>query len=145
MEISIGRGLNKILFGMLQKDIENLLGLPSKKYRGEFDDIYWLYNDLKITLKFEKDEEYKLGWIEVKNPNSTLFSKKLISKSTKDVIDFISGKINDEIELNDYDSFESYTFNNNWLEIQSEYGIVTQINFGYLFDNEDNPIYPILE
>jgi len=51
----------------LEDEAISIQGKPDKKYQDEYEDIFILYNSLEITLKFEKEKDYKLGWIETNN------------------------------------------------------------------------------
>ena len=77
MEIKLKEGIDKLKFGMQQKDVIAIYGEPSKKVIDEEKNILFLYNAHKWQLTFYEDEGFKLGYIICSNPNLTLFSKKI--------------------------------------------------------------------
>ena len=58
------------------------------------------------------------------------------------VLAFLQTKIVDKLEVEDYGSFESYTFSDNWLELQFRYGRLDEINLGVKFGHDDKPLWP---
>jgi len=142
MDISIGKGINDFVFGQTENEIISIQGKPNKKYIDEFGDIYIKYNSLEITLKFEKENDYKLGWVETSNIKTKLleFSPWKIKK--EELIPKLSQILSESPEVEDYGSFESVTYNNSWVEFQFEYGKLKQINLGVLFDDQNNPKWP---
>ena len=140
MHIEIGKGLSNTLFGISEKDIINKFGRPDKVYIDEYKDKYLQYYKSQVVYKLESEYNNILGWIEVYNKNAILFGKNFFNMSQKQVIEYITNELNEEPTLDDYSSFESYTFNNNWLELQFTLGKLRNINFGYLFDENDEPI-----
>ena len=73
MKIEPKVGLDDIRFGMTRNEIISLIGNPTKEFEDEFGDLILCYNDRGISLKIEKENESKLGWIEVTNPKVELF------------------------------------------------------------------------
>lgn len=142
MDISIGKGINEFIFGLTESDIIGKQGLPNKKYIDESGDLYIKYNSLETTLKFEKDNDYKLGWVETSNIKTKLleFSPWKIQK--EELIPKLTEILSEPPEVEDYGSFESVTFNNAWLEFQFEYGQLKKINFSVLYDEHNNPKWP---
>jgi hypothetical protein len=142
MEIIVGERIDSVKFGLLENEVVNLFGVPNKKYTDDFGDVNLQYFNRQISLKFEKEQEYRLGWIEVYNKNAKLFNVSPWNKTKTELIEEISSILNENPEIEDYGSFESITFNNSWLELQFEMGKLKCINFGVLFDKNDKPQYP---
>jgi len=142
MEICLGEGIGKLLFGMTEDEISSILGLPNKSYTDDYGDRFIQYFDAQLILKLESEFHYRLGWIEAHNSNATLFGRSLLGCRKQEVIEFISQKLNSEIEIEDLGSFESYTFTEVWLELQFELDRLICISFGVLFDDNDQPLYP---
>jgi hypothetical protein len=142
MEICLGKGVGRLLFGMAEAEISSILGLPDKSYKDDYGDRFIQYFDAQLILKLESEFDYRLGWIEVHNPHVALFGQQLLGCRTQAVIEFISQQIDSEIEIEDFDSFESYTFTEFWLELQFELDRLICINFGVLFNSNDEPLYP---
>ena len=139
MNISIGKGIGEFTFGQTEEEIIVIQGQSNKKYTDEFGDIYVKYNSLEMTFKFEKEHDYKLGWIETSNIKTKLLDFSPWKTQKEILIPKLNEILSDTPEVEDYGSFESVTYNNSWLEFQFEYGNLKQINFGVLFDKQNNP------
>ena len=61
MKVNSKSGIDKLLFGMKQKDVEVLYGKPNKQFKDEDENIIYLYNALKLRLTFYEDEAFRLG------------------------------------------------------------------------------------
>ncbi len=77
MIINLKNGIDKLLFGMKQKDVEAIYGKPNKQFNDEDANIIYLYNDKKLRLTFYADENFRLGYILTRNIESTILNKKL--------------------------------------------------------------------
>lgn len=146
MEIELGRGYGSFLFGMSERQIIDVFGNPDKKYPSEFKEIYYEYHNYQVALKFEDDLGvdigYKrLGLIEVKERNSTIFGRRIWNDAKLDIISFLEKKINSNGIITDYGGFESICFDEYWLELQLELGRLTSINIGVLLDSNEKPIW----
>ena len=142
MDISIGKGIDDFVFGKTESEIIETHGLPNKKYIDEFGDIYFKYNALEITLKFEKEHAYRLGWIETSNIKAKLLDYSPWTIAKQNLIPELTRILSEPPETEDYGSFESVTYNNSWIEFQFEYGKLNQINFGVLLDDNNQPKWP---
>ena len=52
MKLNPKNGINKLLFGMKQKDVEALYGMPSKQFNDDDANIIYVYNTEKMRLTF---------------------------------------------------------------------------------------------
>jgi len=139
MNISIGRGINEIIFGLTENEIIDSQGQPNKKYTDELGDLYIKYNSLETTLKFEKDNDYKLCWIETSNIKAKVLEFSPWKLAKDELIPKLTKLLSEEPEVEDYGSFESVTYNKSWIEFQFEYAQLKQINFGVLLDEHNKP------
>ena len=142
MEISIGKGIGNFVFGLSKNEIKLLLGQPDKEYSDDYEDIFFLYNNIKTSFKFEKENNYKLGWLETSNIETKLLGLNPWLHEKEELVNILSGLLSEKPEIEDYRSFESVTFNNSWLELQFEYNQLKHLNIGVLFDDKDNTIWP---
>ena len=142
MEILPGIGTDIIYFGVSQKEAIKLLGKPDKVYLTDGDCKRIQFNKLQMELSFEPDNNNLLGWLEVHYPNATLFGKKLIGKEKNEVLNFLANKLNDEPVTEDYGSFLSVTYENQWVELQFEFGTLNNINLGVVYNDKDVPQWP---
>jgi hypothetical protein len=139
MEIKLKFGIDKLLFGMKQKDVEALYGKPDAEYTDEEDNIVYVYNALKMRLTFYDEEELRLGYITSINPNLELFGSKLIGRNWSEVKTILESNKLTQFETELADGTENYFFETNWLFVNVDYGTVFKIEIGAIFtDNEDD-------
>jgi hypothetical protein len=100
------------------------------------------YFSLKLVLKIEIDNDSKMGWIEVHN--KSIFFPWCDPWSTKknELLKSLVSKLGEEPEIDDYGHMESYTFAEHWVELQFELGELSCINFGVLYGDDDQPLWP---
>jgi hypothetical protein len=139
MEIKLKFGIDKLLFGMQQKDVEAIYGKPNMQYKDDEENIVYVYNALKMRLTFYEDEELRLGYITSSNENLELFGSKVIGKKWEEVKSLLEQKKLTQFEAEVVDGTENYFFENNWLFVNVDYGIVFKLEIGAIFtDNEDD-------
>lgn len=134
MKLNPKNGINKLLFGMKQKDVEALYGKPSKQFNDDDANIIYVYNTEKMRLTFYEDEAFRLGYIISSNPELTLLDKKVIGKNVEAVKSELPFKT---WEQEDYDSTENHFNESNWLTLQSEYGIIIRVEIGANINDKD--------
>lgn len=145
MEIKPGIGINEIKFGMTESQILSLIGKPSKIILDEEDEDknrVYQYNELKLRLTFYNEYNGKLGYIRVANPKIEINGNPIIGIRIEDV--FKSYELKKESwNKEHYFTFNSYFNECKWTTLNEEYGVVTDIEFGYLFDESgENPVWP---
>jgi hypothetical protein len=139
MEIKLKFGIDKLLFGMKQKDVEALYGMPDSKYTDEEENIVYVYNEQKMRLTFYEEEELRLGYITSTNQNLELFGFKLIGKNWNEVKTILESNKLIQFETEVVDGTENYFFETNWMFVNVDYGSVFKIEIGAIFtDNEDD-------
>ena len=134
MIINLKNGIDKLLFGMKQKDVEQLYGQPSKKFEDEEGNQIYLYYDKKLRLTFYEDESFKLGYIISSNPDITILNHKLIGRNIEDVKSELPFK---SWEIEDFDSTENHFNESNWLILQSEYNEIIHVEIGAIIKDND--------
>ncbi len=142
MNLTIGKGLDSLKFGVTEKEATGLLGAADKTYLTDSGCKRVQYNDAQIELSFEPENDNRFGWVEVYNPDVILLGEKLIGKNEKVVIEFLSSALGTVPEVEDYGSFVSVTYEAEWLELQFEFGRLRSINLGVLYGNDDAPAWP---
>lgn len=141
MRITLGYGFDNIYFGMRQEDVINFLGQPDKQYETDYD-FHFTYFSLRCDLWFLK-EDSRLHWIHCSNPKMKLFDKLIYNNQKDGLISFINSKIDDKLEIDDFGDWESYSYGYHWLTLNFEFDILTNIQFGHFWDEDDNPIWTI--
>ena len=134
MLINLKNGIDKLLFGMKQKDVEALYGKANKQYNDEDGNSICLYNVQKWSLTFYEDEDFRLGYIICSHPEVTILDKKVIGKNVE--------KIKAELPFKswtkeDFDMTENHFNEDNWLILQSEYNDIIRVEIGAIINDKD--------
>ena len=135
MNIFPKKGIDKVLFGMKTKTVENILGKPDKQYTDEDQNTIYLYNNAKLSLTFYEEEDFRLGYMTVSHAKATLFEKLIIGMhvaETKKSITTIQ-----KWEIEDFDSFEHHFNEDNWTILVSEFDEITKIEIGAIIYNDE--------
>ena len=134
MIINLKNGVDKLLFGMKQKDVEALYGKADKQYNDDDGNIICLYNAQKCSLTFYEDEEFRLGYIICSHPEATIFDKQIIGKN----IELIKSELPFKTWTNeDFDTTENHFNESNWLILQSEYNNIIRVEIGAIINDND--------
>ncbi|KIX19956.1 hypothetical protein SY27_15650 [Flavobacterium sp. 316] len=137
MEIKLKFGIDKLLFGMKQKDVEAIYGRPSKQYIDEEENVVYVYDEHKMRLTFYDEEELRLGYITSIHHNLELFGQKIIGQKWKDVKVLFSNNKMTQYETEIVDGTENYFFEDNWIFVNVDYNEVFKIEIGAVFNNSD--------
>jgi hypothetical protein len=142
MEIQIGIGIGDILFGFTEGRVKEILGSEDKLYKTEFGCRRFQFNNKMLELSFEPDNDGLLGWIEVHNPEAILFGHKLLCQSKQKVLEILVTELGQPSEYNDYGSFDTAFYEEQWLELHFQFGRLTNLNIGVLYGKDDEPLWP---
>lgn len=137
MKINPKIGIDKLIFGMLQKDVEALYGKPDKTYKDEEDNVILQYNKQKIRLTFYQDEGFKLGYLVASNPELVLLDKKVIARPVAEVQKELESKGLAKWEKEEFDTFENFFNESNWLILQAEFDEVVKVELGAIINDKD--------
>lgn len=145
MELKPKIGIDSLKFGMTQKDILEVLGIPDRKVFDQDDDEQLLleFNKLKLRLTFYLNEQNRLGYIRTSNPNLTFNGKKIIGSKVDFAKKEIFGGIVDEWEIEEYDFFITHSNEEVWLTLNEEFGEVSVVEVGVTFSDRENYDWPI--
>jgi hypothetical protein len=142
MEIRPGIGVGSFLFGLTEADLVGALGHPDKRYRTDSGALRLQYFGARLEFSIEPENEERLGWIEVHGSEPTLFGRPVVGQPIASVLSFISDSLGERPEREDYGSFESFFFRENWVELQVEFGDVVAVNCGVRYNEADEPLWP---
>jgi len=134
MTVNLKNGIDNLLFGMKQKDVEAILGKPNKQFLDDDKNVIYLYNKEKLRLTFYEDEDFRLGYIITSNPSATVLSHKVIGKNIEEVKNALPIK---DWETEDYDSTINHFNESNWLIFQTEFEEVIRIELGAIINDKD--------
>ena len=135
-------GTESIRFGATEAEAIALLGNPDKTYLTDEGCKRLQFNSLRLELSFEPENENRLGWIEIHDPDSSLGGRNLIGASQDEALAFVTEFLGGDPEIEDFGSFLSASYEGHWVELQCQFGILDCINLGVPFDESDQPIWP---
>lgn len=137
MKINPKNGIEKLLFGMKQNDVIAIYGKPDRNYKDEDDNLIFAYNSLKMRLTFYKDEELKLGYIVASSQDLELFGNTIIGKNISDVKKELAKKEITKFTQEEFDTFENYFNEDNWIILQTEFNEVVKFEIGAIINDKD--------
>lgn len=137
MKINLKQGIDKLLFGMKQKDVIAIYGEPQKKIVDEDQNILYLYNQQRWQLTFYEDEDFRLGYIVCSHPELTLFDNSIIGMNTDEVKATLEPKGLKKWEIEEFDLAENHFNEDFWLILQSEFGQVMKIDLGAIIKDDE--------
>ena len=129
------KGIDHLIFGMKQKDVLAIYGMPSKKFDDEEGNKIYIYNNLKLHLNFYEEEDFRLGYIIAANNELTLADKKIIGQEFENLKKDLTTFKNWEKE--DFDLAENYFNEDNWLILVSEFNEITKVELGCVIINDE--------
>lgn len=141
MKINLKNGIDQLLFGMKQKDIITLLGQPNRNYKDEDDNVIFSYNAQKMRLTFYKDEDFRLGYIVASSTEMELFGSKIIGRTISDVKSELAQKGITKFTQEEFDTFENYFNEDNWIIFQTEFDEVVKFEIGAIIDAKDEFVW----
>ena len=137
MKINLKNGIDKLLFGMLQKDVIAIYGKPSKSYKDEDENVIFLYNAQKLRLTFYVEEDLKLGYIVSSNDSLTLFDIKVLGNDIETIKkDLLSHGLK-TWEEEAFDTYENYFNEDFWIIVQTEFGVAVKVEIGAIIKNDE--------
>lgn len=137
MKINPKTGIDKLIFGMKQNDVTAIYGKPNKNYKDEDDNVIFQYNEQKMRLTFYKDEDFKLGYIVASSPDLSLFDKKIIGRKINEIKNEVSQKGLAKFTQEEFDTFENYFNEENWIIFQTEFEEVVKFEIGAIINAKD--------
>lgn len=144
-KIFLGEGLDKLKFGMTKEEVKGILGEPDDveeiEYEEDDDDIsiVWHYDQLEISVSFDKDDEqWLLFSIASSAPETELAGKKLIGKTFEEAMEEIKnlnlGEI--EIEQDEEDENLKQVFaDESSISFWFDENILTEMQWGPIFED----------
>lgn len=151
-EIKIGIGLGDIKFGMTRDELKKLAGEPTEidtfNASGDEDEYLtesWHYDDEEFSVSFDEEDNWKLTTISSSSENSVL-GEKLIGKKIDDVLSFLEKMGLGENELEDLSdeniNQKLVSYLRASLNLWFENDILSEIQWGVLWSDEDTPKWP---
>lgn len=153
-EIKPGNGLGHILFGMNRDQLRDLLGEPDEIETNTHDDDAedvtesWHYDEVEVSVSFEKTEDWKLCTIAASSPDVTLEGKEVIGLSANDLTDLlktldVKSPLREDWSSADAPDYHSITAEELEMVFWIEDGEVMDVQWGPFFIDEDTIRWPI--
>ena len=137
MKINPKNGIDKLIFGMKQNDVTAIYGKPDRNYKDEDDNVIYAYNKQKIRLTFYVEEDFRLGYMVASSPELELFGTKSIDTKIKDVKKDLPAKGIIKFTQEEFDTFENYFNEENWIIFQTEFDEVVKFEIGAIINQKD--------
>lgn len=137
MKINLKNGIDKLLFGMKQKDVEAIYGKPDRNYKDEDENQILVYNKLKSRLTFYQEEDFKLGYIVASGADLELIGNTIIGKKISEVKNDLVAKNITKFTQEEFDTFENYFNEENWIIFQTEFEEVVKFEIGAIINAKD--------
>lgn len=138
MELKPRYGMDALLFGMKQADVEQRYGRPDRRFEDEDHHVIYVYFEKQLRLTFYEDEDLRLGYLITANPEALLFGKPVIGQRTTEVKKNLEGSNISAWEHETVDITENDFNESNWIILQSEFGRVVKVELGAIIKDQDN-------
>ena len=137
MKINLKSGIDKLIFGMKKNDVIAIYGKPNKDYKDEDDNVIFVYNSLKIRMTFYEAEDFKLGYLVASDSNLELFGNKIMNRKITDVKKDLAQKGITKFTQEEFDTYENYFNEDNWIIFQTEFDEVVKFEIGAIINDKD--------
>lgn len=137
MELKPQFGLDQLLFGMKKQHIEKIYGQADAEFKDEENNLILVYNQLKARLTLYIDEDFRLGYIVLANPETTLNKEKIIGKKIEEAKKIAQKMKMQKFEVESFDTISNYFNEDYWTILQVEYGEVIKVEIGAIIKNQD--------
>jgi len=137
MKITLRSGIDKLLFGMKEKDVQAIYGAPSRTYKDDDKNTIYLYNDHKLRLTFYADEDFRLGYIIASGKNLELFGQAVTGNKWENLTAVLKENGLKDFEQEDFDSVQNYFNETNWIIFQVEFNEIIRIELGATINSKD--------
>ena len=137
MKINLKNGIGELLFSMKQKDVTAICGKPTKEYKDEDGHQILVYNNLKMRLTFYHDEDFRLGYLVASSADLELFGNKIMGRKIADVKKDLAAQKITKFTQEEFDTFENYFNDENWIIFQTEFDEVVKFELGAIINDKD--------
>jgi hypothetical protein len=137
------RGIDQLNFGLQAEEVVNILGKPSKIFVNSDDEneLNYEYNHLKLRLTFYGEEQGRLGYIRTANPKVTFKGQPIMGQTIEQLTDEVFNELGDW-EVENFDFFDVYLNEENWMVLNVEYNTVTDIELGVVVNEDEEYEWP---
>lgn len=150
--IKIGTGLGDIKFGISREELITLLGDPTEtdQFSAVEEEDYvtesWHYDEHEFSVSFDEEDNWRLTTIAISSNEALLNDQVLIGKDKASVIEILKtlslGEMESEDLSADMDNSELVSFVESSINFWFEDGLLSEIQWGVLWEDEDTPKWP---
>ena len=137
MEAKLKFGLDQLLYGMKQNNVEQIYGKADFQFFDEDENVVLVYYKLKVKLTFYADEDFKLGYITTSNAELTFFGTTVLGKSKSEVLELFKANKIEKWETEIVEGEEMLFNEDHWIFLYFDYNELIKIEIGAVFNNQD--------
>jgi len=151
-DIKVGVGLGDIKFGISREDLIKAVGDPTEtdQYSAVEEEDYltesWHYDEHEFSVSFDEEDNWRLTTVAISSENALLEGNSLIGKNKDEVLSLLKslnlGEMEDEELLEGMENSQLISFISSSLNFWFEDGVLSEIQWGVLWENEDTPKWP---
>ncbi len=152
-EIKPGIGLGELKFGISRDQVKSLLGEPDDidaySYTDSDTDLTedWYYDELFLSIGFDEEDDWRLVTIALNSNSYEFDNKKLVGLKREELLDVLKELKVDDIEFEDWSGdgnpdHKLISSEEKALNIWLDEGIVTEIQIGPLYNNDETINWP---
>jgi hypothetical protein len=90
-----------------------------------------------MRLTFYKDEDFRMGYIVASSAEMELFGNKIIGRKISEVKLELAQKGITKFTQEEFDTFENYFNEDNWIIFQTEFDEVVKFEIGAIINDKD--------
>jgi hypothetical protein len=149
--IEPGVGLGTLRFGLKRNEITAILGEPDDVDVFTDEEDYttesWHYDEIELSLSFDEAEDWRMTAIAVSDPKFMLAGQQIIGMQRDELIEKLTAMNLGELSFEDWSSAELpdhklISIDALSLNLWMEFDELTEIQWGPLFNDEDEIIWP---
>ncbi len=149
-EILLGQGFGDIKFGMLQTEVEAVLGKPDdvEEYNHEDEGtcVTLYYDEMGVDLAFESDDDFKLCHLAVADKIYSIKDKIKVGMPKNDTLNACIelGFSKPEVETTDSEGtvVSLFEFDKESLNLWFEDSVLIEIQFGPYWSDDETIVWP---
>ena len=149
--IELGKGMEKLYFGMDREAFREIMGEPDEIETIENEELpqdqseAWHYDDVELSASFDKLEDWRLTSLAVSSPDFTFEGIDLIGQSQQEVMEQIEmmglGDVSiEELSDDEENSQQIATLLDVSLNLWFDNGVLTEIQWGPYWDEEEEEL-----
>lgn len=142
-----GKGIHDLFFGMDEKNIEKKLGSPD--FKENFEDLgygktkVFYYFEKGLTLYFDKEDDFRLGCLEVDGMVFYLWDSEISRISKEKLKEILLGKgISDLVEEKD-EHQDALVTESLSATFYFEFNTLISVQMGVYTDGDEMPLWPV--